>query len=160
MRFPVNHDETADKVAQQMLLWTCASFAAPATLRRMFQYVEAWGVLNGLNRRLPDAHVAAAALLGATATIDMLEVLLRTRAKAAAGGPHNRDEKGTALIALSNSGDSGASAPFALFFKFALVLPFTPSCRPCPRIFLAIRELSEEFIFLRLSLAAVSGGFK
>ena len=61
---------------------------------------------------LPDAHVTAAVFSGAT--VDMLEVLLRTRAKAAAGGEHNRDEKGIALIALNNSGDSGASAPLAL----------------------------------------------
>ena len=66
----------------------------------------------GLNGRLPDAHVTAAVFSGAT--VDMPEVLLRTRAKAAAGGEHNRDEKGIALIVLSNSGDSGASAPFAL----------------------------------------------
>ena len=58
-----------------------------------------------------DAHVTAAF---SGATVDMLEVLLRTRAKAAAGGEHNRDKKGIALIALSNNGDSGASAPVAL----------------------------------------------
>ena len=48
------------------------------------------------------------------ATIDMPEVLLRTRAKAATGGERNGDEKGIALIVLNKSEDSGASAPFAL----------------------------------------------
>ncbi len=33
----------------------------------------------------------------------MPEVLLRTRAKAAPGGEHNRDEKGIAIIVLSSS---------------------------------------------------------
>ena len=42
----------------------------------------------------------------------MLEILLRTGAKTAAGGEHNRDEKGIALIMLNNS--SGFA--FALFF--------------------------------------------
>ncbi len=46
---------------------------------------------SGLNGRLPDDHVAAAVFSGAT--IDTFEVLLRTRAKAAAGGEHNGDEK-------------------------------------------------------------------
>ena len=58
-----------------------------------------------------DAHVTAAF---SGATVDMFEVLLRTRAKAAAGGEHNRDEKGIALIMLNNSRDSGAAAPLAL----------------------------------------------
>ena len=70
----------------------------------------------GLNGRLPDAHVTATVFSGAT--VDMPEVLLRTRTKAvsqaAAGSERNRDENGIALIELSNSGDSGASAPFAL----------------------------------------------
>ena len=30
----------------KMSLWTCASFAAPAALRLMSQYVEAWSVLH------------------------------------------------------------------------------------------------------------------
>ena len=62
-----------------------------------------------LNGRLPDAQVTAAVFSGAA--VDMLEVLLRTKAKAAAC---ITDEKVIALIVLSNSGDSGASAPFAL----------------------------------------------
>ena len=66
----------------------------------------------GLDGRLPDAHVTAAVFSGAA--VDMPEVLLRTRAEATAGGEHNRDKKGIALIVLNNSGDSGASAPFAL----------------------------------------------
>ena len=37
----------------------------------------------------------------------MLEILLRTGAKTAAGGEHNRDEKGIALIMLNNSRDRG-----------------------------------------------------
>jgi hypothetical protein len=44
----------------------------------------------------------------------MLEILLRTGAKTAAGGEHNRDEKGIALIMLNNSRDSGAATPLAL----------------------------------------------
>ncbi len=43
------------------------------------------------------------------ATVDMPKVLLCTRAKAAAGGEHNRD-----VIVLKNSEEPGASAPFAL----------------------------------------------
>ena len=66
----------------------------------------------GLNGRQPNVHATAAVLSGAT--VDMPEVLLRTRAKAAAGGEYNKDIKGITLIVLSNSGDSGASAPFAL----------------------------------------------
>ena len=34
------------KSLSEMPLWTCASFVAPATLRRVFQYVEAWGVFH------------------------------------------------------------------------------------------------------------------
>ena len=40
---PANHDEIVGEVAKQ---YACASFVAPATLRRMYQYVEAWSVLN------------------------------------------------------------------------------------------------------------------
>ncbi len=65
-----------------------------------------------MNVRLPDAHVAAAVF--SSVTVDMLEVLLRTGAKAATGFEHNRDEKGIALIVLKNSRDSGAAAPLAL----------------------------------------------
>ena len=49
IRLPADHDEIAGEVAEQNVVlsfWTCASFAAPATLRRMFQYVEAWSVLH------------------------------------------------------------------------------------------------------------------
>ena len=49
MRLPADHDEVAGEVAEslsKMSFWTCASFAAPATLRRTFQYVEAWSVLH------------------------------------------------------------------------------------------------------------------
>ena len=55
----------------------------------------------------PDAHVTAAVFSGEN--VDVLEVLLRTRAKAAAGGGRNRDEKGIALVVLNNSRDSGAA---------------------------------------------------
>ena len=47
----------------------------------------------------------------------MLEVLLRTGTKAAAGGEHNR-ENDIALIVLSNSRDYGA-APLALTYAMA-----------------------------------------
>ena len=48
------------------------------------------------------------------ATVDMLEVLLRTGSKAAAGGEHNKDGKGIALIVLNNRRDAGTAAPLAL----------------------------------------------
>ena len=68
---------------------------ASASDRRSHNFVGAVLVLNlvsilrgsvkrapcGLNGRLPDAHVTAAVFSGAT--VDMPEVLLRTRAKAA-----------------------------------------------------------------------------
>ncbi len=59
----------------------------------------------GRNAKQPDTNVAATAF--ACATVDVLEVLLRTGAKTAAGGEHNRDEKGTALIVRedNNTGD-------------------------------------------------------
>ena len=44
MRLPADNDEIAGEVAEQDVVLACASFAAPATLRRMFQYVEAWVV--------------------------------------------------------------------------------------------------------------------
>ena len=113
VRLPANHDEIAGEVAQQNVVLDlrvlCGTSHAEA-------HVPVRGSVKrvpcGLNGRLPDAHVTAAVFSGAT--VDMPEVLLRTRAKAAAGGEHNRDEKGIALIVLNNSGDSGASAPFAL----------------------------------------------
>ena len=43
---PADHDKIAMTSLSKMSLWACASFAASATLRRMFQYVEAWGVLH------------------------------------------------------------------------------------------------------------------
>ncbi len=61
---------------------------------------------------LPDTHVTTVVFSGATE--DMLEIFLRTGAKTAAGGEHNRDEKGIALIMLNNSRDSGAATPLAL----------------------------------------------
>ena len=113
VRLPANHDEIAGEVAQQNVVLDlrvlCGTSHAEA-------HVPVRGSVKrvpcGLDGRLPDAHVTAAVFSGAT--VDMPEVLLRTRAKAAAGGEHYRDEKGIALIVLNNSGDSGASAPFAL----------------------------------------------
>ncbi len=113
MRLPADHDEIAGEVAEQDvaldLRVLCGTGRAEA-------HVPVCGSVerapSGLNVRLPDAHVAAAVL--SSATIDLLEILLRTGAKAAAGGENNRDEKGIALIVLSNSSDSGAAAPLAL----------------------------------------------
>ena len=44
MRLPADNDEIAGEVAEQDVVLD--PFAAPATLRRMFQYVEAWSVLH------------------------------------------------------------------------------------------------------------------
>ena len=104
MRLPANHDEIAGEVAQQNVVLDlrvlCGTSHAEA-------HVPVRGSVKrvpcGLNGRLPDAHVTAAVFSGAT--VDMPEVLLRTWTKAAAGGEHNRDEKGIALIVLNNSGD-------------------------------------------------------
>ena len=105
---PANHDEIAGEVAQQNVVLDvrvlCRTSHAEAHVPVRGSVKRA---LCGLNGRLPDAHVTAAVFLGAT--VDMPEILLRTRAKAAAGGEHNRDEKGIVLIVLNNSRDSGAS---------------------------------------------------
>ena len=93
MRLPANHDEIAGEVAQQNVILDlrvlCGTSHAEAhvPVRGSVKHVPC-----GLNGRLFDAHVTAAVFSGAT--VDMPEVLLRTRAKAAAGGEHNRDEKG------------------------------------------------------------------
>ena len=113
MGLPADHDEISSEVAERdvaldlRVLCSTGHAEAHVPVRGSVERVPC-----GLNVRLPDAHVAAAVF--SSATVDMLEILLRTGAKAAAGGEHNRDEKGTALIALSNSEDSSASAPFAL----------------------------------------------
>ena len=113
MRLPAYYDKVAGEVAQQNVVLDlrvlCGTSHAEA-------HVPVRGSVErapcSLNVRLPDAHVAAAVF--SSATVDMLEILLRTGAKAAAGGEHNRDEKGIALIVLNNSRDSGAAAPLAL----------------------------------------------
>ena len=47
MRLPADHDEIAGEVAEQnVVLDLRVLCGTPATLRRMFQYVEAWGVLH------------------------------------------------------------------------------------------------------------------
>ena len=89
VRLPANHDEIAGEVAEQNVVLDlrvlCGTSHAEA-------HVPVRGRVKrfpcGLNGRLPDADVTAAAFSGAT--VDMPEVLLRTRAKAAAGGEHNR----------------------------------------------------------------------
>ena len=113
MRLPADNDEIAGEVAEQDVVLDlrvlCGTGHAEAhvPVRGSVERVPC-----GLNVRLPDAHVAAAVF--SSATVDMLEILLRTGAKTAAGGEHNRDEKGIALIVLNNSRDSGAAAPLAL----------------------------------------------
>ncbi len=75
-----------------MSFWICASFAAPATYAeaRVLVRGSMERVPRGLNVRLPDTHVAVTVFSGAT--VDVLEELLRTGAKTAAGGEHNRDQ--------------------------------------------------------------------
>ena len=102
MRLPADNDEIAGEVAEQdvvldlRVLCSTGHAEAHVPVRGSVERVPC-----GLNVRLPDAHVAAAVF--SSATVDMLEILLRTGAKAAAGGEHNRDEKGIALIVLNNS---------------------------------------------------------
>ena len=114
MRLPADHDEIAGEVAQQNVVLDLRVLCGTSHAKA---HVPVRGSVKrapcGLNGRLPDAHVTATAFSGAT--VDMPEVLLRTRAKAAAGGEHNGDEKGIALIVLNNSGDSCASLAFKLF---------------------------------------------
>ena len=76
------------KSLSKISFWTCASFGhaeAHVPVRGSVKRVPC-----ALRGRLPDAHVTAVVFSGAI--VDMPEVLLRTRAKAAAGGEHNRDE--------------------------------------------------------------------
>ena len=111
MRFPANHDGIAGEIAQKNV---GLKFRVLCGTSHAEAHVPVRGSVQrapfGLSGRLPDAHVAATVFSGAA--VHMPEALLRTRAKAAAGGEHNRDEKGIALIVLSNSGDSGAIVPF------------------------------------------------
>ena len=99
----------------------------------------------GLNGRLPDAHVIAAIFSGAT--VDMREVFLRTRAKAVARAeigingncPHRAQF-------LNDSGDSGASALFALMcpylawneFRCAFLSHFFPIVPECTLLVLRL----------------------
>ena len=46
MGLPADHDEVAGEVAERNAVLDLCVLAAPATLRCMFQYVEAWGVLH------------------------------------------------------------------------------------------------------------------
>ena len=83
MRLPADHDEVAGEVAEQDaaldLRVLCSTSHAEA-------HVPVRGSVKrapcGLNVRLPDTHVAAAVF--SSATVDMLEIFLRTGAKAAA----------------------------------------------------------------------------
>ena len=101
MRLPADHDEIAGEVAEQDvaldLRVLCRAGHAEA-------HVPVCGSVElapcGLNVRLPDAHVAAAVF--SSATVDMLEILLRTGAEAAAGGEHNRDDKNVKSVLPSS----------------------------------------------------------
>ncbi len=46
MGLQADHAEIAGEVAEQDVVLDLRVLCAPATLRRMFQYVEAWGVLQ------------------------------------------------------------------------------------------------------------------
>ena len=113
MRLPAYYDEVAGEVAEQNVVLDLRVLCGTS---RAEAHVPVRGsverVLCGLNVKLPDAHVTAVVFSGATE--DMLEILLRTGAKTAAGGERNRDEKGIALIMLNNCRDPGAAAPLAL----------------------------------------------
>jgi len=61
---------------------------------------------------LPETHVSETFFSGAT--LNFLDILLRSGAKAATGCKHNRDENVIALIVLNNRSDSGAAALLAL----------------------------------------------
>ena len=80
MRLPANHDEIAGEVAQQNVVLDlrvlCGTGHAEARVPVRGSVKRA---PCGLNGRLPDAHVTAAVFSGAT--VDMPEILLRTRAK-------------------------------------------------------------------------------
>ena len=96
MGLPSDHDEIAGEVAEKDsaldLRVLCGTGHAEARVPVRGSEGRA---PCGLNIRLPDTHVAATAFSGAT--VDMPEILLRTGAKAAAEGEHNRYEKGIGL---------------------------------------------------------------
>ena len=111
---PANHDEIAGDFAQRNVVLDLRVLCGTS---RAEAHVPVRGSVKrapcGLSDRLPDAHVTAAVFSGAAA--DMPEILLRTRAKAAAGGERNMNEGSfPSFIALSISGDSAASLPFVL----------------------------------------------
>ena len=83
MRLPADHDEVAGEVAEQdvaldlRVLCGTGHAEARVPVRGSVERLPC-----GLNVRLPDTHVATAVFTGAT--VDMLEIFLRTGAKAAA----------------------------------------------------------------------------
>ena len=83
VRLPANHDKIAGEVAQQNVVLDLRVLCGTS---RAEAHVPLRGSVKrapcGLSGRLPDAHVTAAVFSGAT--VDMPEVLLHTRAKAAA----------------------------------------------------------------------------
>ncbi len=85
MRLPAGHDEITCEVAEQGfsmdLRVLCGTGHAEAHIP---EFGSAERAPSGLNIRLPDTHVAAAAFSGAT--VDVLENILRTGAKANARG--------------------------------------------------------------------------
>ena len=84
IRLPADYDEVAGEVAEQNVVLDlrvlCGTGHAEA-------HVPVRGSVErapcGLNVRLPDAHVAAAVF--SSATVDMLEILLRTGAEGGKG---------------------------------------------------------------------------
>ncbi len=85
MRLPAYYDEVAGEVAEQNVVLDlrvlCGNSHAETTHVPVRGSVERGTC--GLNVRLPDAYVTAVVFSGAT--VDMLEILLRTGAKTAAG---------------------------------------------------------------------------
>ena len=74
MRLPADHDEIAGEVAEQDVI---LDLRVLCSIGHAEAHVPVRGSVGrapcGLNVRLPDAHVAAAAF--SSATVDMLEIL-------------------------------------------------------------------------------------